>query len=72
MHVHVANHKPTPPNNNPHTHTQHNNRRKAYVEMGKCWTFAGVNNQALKALRAVYKAEENKAVRVRGCICVCV
>lgn len=40
-------------------------RRKAYVEMGKCWTFAGVNNQALKALRAVYKAEENKAVRVR-------
>ena len=38
--------------------------------MGKCWTFAGVNNQALKALRAVYKAEENKAVRVRGCTCV--
>lgn len=59
-----------PPTTTP-THTpQHNNRRKAYVEMGKCWTFAGVNNQALKALRAVYKAEENKAVRVRGCMCV--
>jgi hypothetical protein len=51
------------------------------VEMGKCWTFARVTPQALKALREVYKAEENKAVRVRAfafflgeavsCVCVC-
>lgn len=49
---------------NIHT-TPHHNRRKAHVEMGKCWTFAPVNFKALKALREVFKAEENKAMRVR-------
>lgn len=32
--------------------------------MGKCWTFARVHHQALQGLRDVFKAQENKAVRV--------
>ena len=38
------------------------------MEMGKCWTFARVAPKALAGLREVYKAEENKAVRVRLCL----
>lgn len=61
--------KPNPSLLLPPTNTN-TDSRKPYVEMGKCWTFARVNHQMLESLRGVYKADENKAVRVRWLACV--